>query len=1163
MKARSARQKKIKKAGIIQLTAGIAILAVLLATLLAWPDLFRMPIQRSTAIRIDEIMPVNISFLPDEQGEYHPWFELYNASEKAVDLRGYSVSDTANDPQKWVFPQIILEAGTHLVVFASGLDISDPEQKYLHTNFRLDAEQTRLYLMNNRGHIIDSLEKSGIPDNISYGRKIDDPENWLFFPQPTPGEPNLTLGYTSIDEISDVAANNVIITEVMASNSHTLADEDGDFPDWLEIRNNMDIPVDLTGYMLSDNREDPARWVFPQVILQPGEYLVVFASGKDRRDPAANLHTNFRINKQEDEIILTSAGGYICDIVNIDNLPTDVSYGRDPLFPDRWLYFVAATPGAENSTYGFSSLDFTQEVLDSPVHITELLASNSYILADEDGAYPDWIEIHNHSSNPVDLGGYSLSDDKDEPFKWLFPEIIIQPDEYLLIFASSKDRRESAGNLHTNFNINRSRDQIWFRDREGRVIDHIEIEDHRPNVSYGRDPEAPENWYFYPSPTPGGKNVTYGFERLGDEADSAYSRLRLTEIMSMNTSGLRDDDNDYPNWIEIQNTGQDTVSLQGVGLSDSRDDPLRWTFPITDIAPGERLVVFASGKDRVNLEREIFHTNFGVSVLGEPIILADPLGRTIDEVKVPRMPENTSYGRPEFEQEEDIWLYFSDPSPGRENNGRAWVGMTRPPLFSQPGGFYENYVTIEMHNPQEIGEIRYTLDGSLPDRNSLLYSGPMTIAKTSMLRANVFADNMLAGNDTVQTYFIDEHHTLPVVSIAIDPDDFSHPLYGIHSRGPNASDEFPYWGANYHQDWERPAHFEFYEDDGRLGYRLHVGFKIFGAFSRAMDQKSFAIYARNLYEYDEMTYPFLENKDLVNFKHLVLRTSGQDATLSKIRDIMMTSLLQESTNLDMQGYRQSVLYINGRYWGIYNIREKINRYFTYYNHDLEDLDAVDILQGNATSSRFFKAGDNKHYMEMLDFISSNDMNRQENYEYIKSILDVENYADYQIAQMYYAHTDNGNIRFWREHGPEGKWRWIIYDLDWGFFNVEHNTVWFIINPAGTGHAQSFSTRLIRGLLENDEFKQMFVERFAWHMNNTFQPERVISFIDQLAANIEPEMHRSVQRWSRPSSIAAWETQVERLRDFARRRPGIILTYIQRHFQLSDEEMTIFDAWHER
>ncbi|NLZ93301.1 MAG: hypothetical protein GX922_04690, partial [Firmicutes bacterium] len=333
---------------------------------------------------------------------------------------------------------------------------------------------------------------------------------------------------------------------------------------------------------------------------------------------------------------------------------------------------------------------------------------------------------------------------------------------------------------------------------------------------------------------------------------------------------------------------------------------------------------------------------------------------------------------------------------------------------------------------------------------------------------------------------------------------------------------------------------------------IDAGIRIGGQYSRAMPQKAFNIFARNQYGYNVMEYPFFPDKDLTTFKAITLRQSGQDGSMSRIRDCLMTSLLNETT-LDYQAYRPAVVYLNGEYWGHYNIRERINEYFLAYNHGINPHQ-IDLLQGNTT----VRAGDAKHYVAMREFIATNDMSKTENYAYIQTQMDIQNFMDYWIAQIYFANTDSANIRFWRERSEHGKWRWIVYDTDWGFFNVDHNTLAYVTNPAGTGVGRHLSTVLLVNLLKNQEFKAEFINRLAYHLNNTFAKDRVINRINELAAAIESEMPDHLKRWG--GSMSAWHSQVQKLRDFAEKRPAIVVKHIQQKFNLTNAQMQIFNDW---
>ncbi len=943
------------------------------------------------------------------------------------------------------------------------------------------------------------------------------------------------------------------INEFMASNRVTITDEDGDYPDWIELYNSGSSTLELEGFWLSDDLLNPLKWQFPAISLEPGEFLLVFASGKNRKDPAGPyLHTNFRISAQGETLVLSTADGRIIDSIDTGEMYSNVSMGRKKGNRDKWVYYLDPTPGAENNTEGYPEI-LLPEKEDAPVYVNEFMTSNKTSILDEDGNLSDWIEIYNSGSEPINLDQYWLSDKIENPFKWRFPEVVIEAEEYLVVFASGKDQRDPEGiYLHTNFRLNDRDDVIMFSTPDGRLLDEIIIRDMVTDASYGRDQDNKDRWLYYPTPTPGEANYTQGFEYLSGKKLVDDHSLHINEAMALNLKTIADEDGDYPDWIEIYNSGDAPVNLEGYGLSDKPDNPFRWSFPDTTIEPGDYLLVFASGKDRASPESVRLHTNFKIHITGEPLVLTAPSGEVIDEMPTGKLLPDVSVGR--HPDGETGRVFFTEPTPGAANLTSPLSAYAPEPIFSHRGGFYDDGFSLSLHlqSPPPGAVIHYTLNGREPTEDSPVYKEPIPIDKTTVVRARAFAEGRLPGRSVNHSFFIQENSTLTVVSIAMDPKDLWDPREGIYVKGYHASSEFPYLGANFWKDMEKPIHLQVFEPDGRLGFSFDAGIKIAGQYSRAMPQKSFNIFARNRYGYNVMEYPFFPGEPLTTFKAITLRTSGQDATLSKIRDSMMTSLL-DITDLDYQLSHPANVFINGEYWGVYNIRERINKYFIAYNHDV-DPENVDLLQGNS----IVRAGSNEEYLALRDFVSRNDMRVTENYEYVKTQMDVESFIDFWVAQIYFANTDSANIRFWKERSPEGKWRWIVYDLDWGFFNVNHNTLYYVTNPEGTGIGRHLSTALLVNLLKNEEFKNLFIERMAHHLNNTFETERVLAVIDKFAGAIEPEMHRHLARWG--GTVSGWNSQVQRLRNFAEKRQAIILPHIRRKFNLTNEEMKMFDAW---
>ncbi len=947
---------------------------------------------------------------------------------------------------------------------------------------------------------------------------------------------------------SFLSGRSLVINEVMSSNRSTIEDEDGDYPDWFEIYNPGDHPVSLDGYWVTNDSDQPYLWKFPAVTIEPGNYQVVFASGKDRSDQESGfIHTNFTLSATGSTLLLISPDGSVLDRISTPEMLSNVSYGRTTDNIRQWAFYLDATPGQANEAVPHDQVTEMPHAEEQSILINEFMTSNQTSLPDDDGDLSDWIELYNPGNEPVDLTGYWLSDKSENAFRWRFPAVTIEPKDFLVVFASGKNRSDPERNyLHTNFKLNDSNDTLVLSLPDGVILDIKEIRNMEQDVSYGRDIDEPEKWLYYPRPTPGEPNYTQGFEKF---SGSPVPNLLISEVMAVNTATITDEDGEYSDWIEIYNPEAYAVNLDGYGLSDRTENPYRWEFPAVTIEPGESFMLFASGKDRRDPESPFLHTNFKIKATGETLVLYHPSGTLIDSMPTGMLTPDLSAGR--LTNGDAQRYFFQAPAPGSINESTAFSGYARQPAVSHQGGFYDGPFNLEFTAPSSDAVIRYTLDGSEPDADSNLYSEPLPVDQTIVVRARTFEEGKLPSRVVNRSYFMDTEHNLTVISVLTDPAGLWHPVHGIYVMGNNASSVFPYYGANFWKDMEKPIHFELYEPDGTLGLGFDAGIKIGGQFSRAMDQKIFNVFARNIYGHNEIRYPLFPGKELTHFKALTLRSSGQDAVFSKIRDIMMTSLL-EDTGLDYQDHRQAVLYLNGEYWGIYNIRERANRYFVAHNHGL-DPDRIDLLQANW----MVRAGSNEHYLALLDFVRNNDLALEENYEYVRTQMDVTNYIDALIAQIFYAQTDQGNIRYWREQSPDGKWRWLVYDLDWCFWpgHINHNTLASMTNPAGTGIGQNISTLLTVNLLENKYFREEFIVRFAYHLKHTFEPDRVIGRIDELAANIEPEMPRHFERWG--GSVDSWHREIENLREFARQRPAIVIEHIRQKFQLSDEEMKVY------
>ncbi len=472
-------------------------------------------------------------------------------------------------------------------------------------------------------------------------------------------------------------------------------------------------------------------------------------------------------------------------------------------------------------------------------------------------------------------------------------------------------------------------------------------------------------------------------------------------------------------------------------------------------------------------------------------------------------------------------------------------------LFSLPGGFYDTALILSLHAAPGT-RIYYTLDGNKPGQQSNLYRGPLRIANTTVVRAVAYQPNGQISHISGQTYFIGEPlSNFPIVSLGAPPGLLFDPDIGLFVTGNQVDTQrIMQPGANFWTRRELVAHAEIFEPDGQCVFNSLIGVRIFGGVSRVFPQKSLALVARERYGEKRIYHPIFGKAGPKHFKYLVLRNAGSDFGRAHFRDALISGLLDE-WDIDKQAYRPAHVYINGQYWGIYNLREKINRYFIAAHHGV-DKDSIDLLEHRYNVRR----GSRRHYVRLLRFLETRDLAVQANYEWVKTQMDVDNFLHYQIAQIYCDNRDaGGNIKYWRPQTPNGRWRWILYDTDWGF-GLNDDKAWQFnslrFHTAADGpHWPNppWSTFILRKLLENPEFRQLFLLRFCDHLNTTFHPDRVLAAIEDKYQHLLPEMPRHLERWR--LSRTKWERHVDIMRQFARARPAYMFSHLQEFFQAGD------------
>ncbi len=486
-------------------------------------------------------------------------------------------------------------------------------------------------------------------------------------------------------------------------------------------------------------------------------------------------------------------------------------------------------------------------------------------------------------------------------------------------------------------------------------------------------------------------------------------------------------------------------------------------------------------------------------------------------------------------------------------------------IFSAGGGFYEEVLTLELYNYYPQNHIRYTTNGSNPTAQSPLYEEPLLLDSTKysksdiytivdcpvqdfylpdsvqhciVIRAAVFDENdsCVSGVRT-NSYFIRslgcDTHGLPVVSLCSDSLGLFDYETGIFVPGIHYDPLDPDWTGNYYQEgreWERRMNVEFYELDN-TGINQQAGLRTHGGNGRRLQQKCLKMYAREEYGKKRFKHKFFETIPLSNFKHLVLKPFAASWDQSGVNDHICNQIASQ-LNIEALASSPVVLYLNGEYWGIYYIHERPDERY------LEDHFDVDIEQVNLiwAWNPFVDCGTLYNFLELFHWMENADLSDARAYAYLKTQMDVDNFIDYQIFEMFAENDDwpANNMRCWQE--GNSKWRWIFFDGDaclrWMTFHAFENAV---DEGDALWPTNWKATLFFRRLLENDEFREQFNSRFRELLNTAFSYATTKPIFESIKATIIAEVPFQSERYGRPTNMAAWNDDMGRINCFLMRR----------------------------
>ncbi|TAL70764.1 MAG: T9SS type A sorting domain-containing protein [Bacteroidetes bacterium] len=794
----------------------------------------------------------------------------------------------------------------------------------------------------------------------------------------------------------------------------------------------------------------------------------------------------------------------------------------------------------------------------SQIIINEIMASSYQSAFDEDNDSPDWIELYNNTSTALNLKGYRISDKKNFSGAWKFPDTYLNAGERLLVFASDKNRTGSNKYVieASGEGINQYEYDDGFRFEYLKIAGDYDIQMRVNSLrnSYfngsaglimreGIDERSKFAGVFCFNPD----NFTFIIRK----EEGTYPEIAPSTIFKLK----------YPNgWVRLKRQG-DSVSgytkdlgghwyliktyyypapnsmFVGIAVSSSKEDMLAKAVVSDLILDGKAMNYDTLSGVEINTDitgksyySNELHTDFKLSSDGETLYLWNSAGELSDSMSFPALTSDVSYGRyPDGSVERE---YFSPSTPGNSNQ-KGNSGYAELPKLNIPAGWYNNQLLLRFENNNPNLQIRYTTDGTdVSDTSTIYDKNSIVIDSSVVIRAKAYQENLFPSKEIVNTYILNDNSSLPVVSFAISPKLLWDTVSGIFNNK-------NIWPAP-----EIEGNFELFDNSKTRVFSSHSELSVHGGNSRTYAQKSLKLTSRGRYESSTFVYPFFGNNYLDEFNGIIFRNSGIDWQDSKLRDALCSVISEQIPSQRMAKYRPYVSFLNGRYWGLYDLREKLDEFYLSKNYHLP-VEGINIID----QDEFIMYGRIDEYDDMKSKLFSSDMSKEESYKTIDSLIDIENLIDYLSLEIYCNNMDWpwNNIKVWNSVKYDGKWRWMLHDLDWTFglwgADASFDVMKDVLEPD-----RSRFTKLFLKILENNQVRERFLNKFADLMNSVFLPNRLNKLLDSLAEGIEPEMQRHIDKWG--ISYQKWQDKINKMRNFINERPGWQRTNIVNHYGLS-------------
>lgn len=746
------------------------------------------------------------------------------------------------------------------------------------------------------------------------------------------------------------------------------------------------------------------------------------------------------------------------------------------------------------------------DLTETTVVLSELMSANRSAIRDGNGEWSDYIELWNSGSEAADLTGFWLSDDGSELCKWQFPALTLQGDERRVIFMGG----ETVGDeLHASFSLSSSGETLYLSSPGGFLLWEF------PFASMGKDAVLSlvngEMTLSY-EPTPGFPNDEAGredfltaFDRPGD--------LRICEAVLYNDSYDVHAGDAY-DWVQLTNFSGGPIQLADYYLFNEDGFEESCRLPAYSLEAGGSVVIFC-GEPQGTTSR--LHVPFTLDGEGDVLYLYRADGTFSDCMGMYDLPLDTSKGRLNGE---NGFFFFDKCTPEGENTN-GWRRASAMPVCLTEPGIYNGveYVSVEL---QGSGVLHYTLDGSLPTAESPVYTGPIDLFSTRVVRVINCVEGDRPSEVATFSFLINEGHTLPVVSLSCQPRLFKELYYAS------------FWAKPY-------AHIEFF--DGEKSFSQDCALTLHGTSARTVwIKKNFKVIFRSRYGGDT-DFPFFGEEG--HSYHSLLLRGGNTLGMQIYRDSLASLLANEVAVTDPMTLdsRYCILYVNGEYWGIFALREAYSEEYVADHTGADDADCT-VVRVPVTVDR------SRELNELFSFIANHDMAEEENYRYAADRFDMLSLAQWLCIETFYNNMDpTGNIRYVKSSQPDGKWRTALFDFDIAMANRTASMEAILRPDAQIGN-------VLGSLRRSPEFCRLVLETASELYKNGMTVESLLFGLQALIDTLEPEIERDMKRWD--EDFRQYENAKEWQRSFfGEERQETYLSWIRYYCFADDETMAAY------